>query len=171
MLTQLYALPTLSWDCGNWVHVRCTREVKMFSTKTRSDVGMVPCISEKHMCLHEKINWWKNSRNKEGYHSMLTNRGEHSTASRNNYGGVPFHAQQPRWTFCNIIFQRYVTNWLWQVCIHTYLYIHKYIHTYLCNVPAASNVTFHPLLAQLHEGNSLNNIIQPKQTRSTEYNI
>ena len=31
-----------------------TREVKTFSTKTRSDVGMVTCVSEKHVCLHGK---------------------------------------------------------------------------------------------------------------------
>ena len=31
-------------------------------------------------------NWWKNSRNKEGYHSMLTNWGEHSATSRNKEG-------------------------------------------------------------------------------------
>ena len=62
------------------------RGVKMFSTKTRRDVGMVPCVSEEHVCLHGKTIWWKNSRNKEGYHSMLTNRGEHSAASRNKEG-------------------------------------------------------------------------------------
>ena len=58
-----------------------TREVKTFSTKTRSNVGMVPCVSEEHVCLHGKTNWWKNSRNKEEYHSMLNNPGEHSVAS------------------------------------------------------------------------------------------
>ena len=58
-----------------------TRGVKMFSTKTRRDVGMVLCVSEEHVCLHGKTNWWKNSRNKKGYHSMLTNRGEHSATS------------------------------------------------------------------------------------------
>ena len=34
---------------------------------------MVPSVSEENMCLHGKINWWKNFRNKEGYHSMLNN--------------------------------------------------------------------------------------------------
>ena len=32
---------------------------KTFSTKTSRDVGMVPSVSEEHMCLHGKINWWK----------------------------------------------------------------------------------------------------------------
>ena len=27
---------------------------------------MVPRVSEEHMCLHGKTNWWKNSRNKKG---------------------------------------------------------------------------------------------------------
>ena len=52
-----------------------TREVKTFSTKTSRDVGMVPCVSKEHVCLHGKINWWKNFRNKEGYHSMLNKPG------------------------------------------------------------------------------------------------
>ena len=52
-----------------------TREVKMFSTKTSRDVGMVPSVSKEHVCPHGKINWWKNFRNKEGYHSMLNNPG------------------------------------------------------------------------------------------------
>ena len=51
------------------------REVKTFSTKTSRDVGMVPSVSKEHMCLHGKINWRKNFRNKEGYHSMLNNPG------------------------------------------------------------------------------------------------
>ena len=34
---------------------------------------MVPSVSEEHMCLPGKINWQKNFRNKEGYHSMLNN--------------------------------------------------------------------------------------------------
>ena len=51
------------------------REVKTFSTKTSRDVGMVPSVSKEHMCLHGKINWQKNFRNKEGYHSMLNNPG------------------------------------------------------------------------------------------------
>ena len=38
----------------------------MFPTKTRRDVGMVPRVSEEHVCLHGKTNWWKNSRNKKG---------------------------------------------------------------------------------------------------------
>ena len=47
-----------------------TREVKTLSTKTSKDVEMVPSVSEEHMCLHRKTNWWKNFRNKEGsYHS------------------------------------------------------------------------------------------------------
>ena len=75
-----------------------TRGVKTFTTKTRRDVRMVPRVSEEHVCLHGKPNWWKNSRNKkgsptevnilrhpgiikEGYHSMLNNPGEHSAAS------------------------------------------------------------------------------------------
>ena len=41
---------------------------------------MVPSVSEEHVCLHGKINWL-NFRNKEGYHSMLNNPGEHSVAS------------------------------------------------------------------------------------------
>ena len=48
-----------------------TREVKTFSTKTSRDVGMVPSVFEEHVCLHGKINWWKNFRIKDGYHSML----------------------------------------------------------------------------------------------------
>ena len=47
---------------------------------------MVPRVSEEHMCLHGKTNWWENSRNKEGYHSMLNNQGEHSVVSRNQEG-------------------------------------------------------------------------------------
>ena len=47
----------------------------LYSTKTSRDVGMVPSVSKEHMCLHGKINWRKNFRNKEGYHSMLNNPG------------------------------------------------------------------------------------------------
>ena len=36
--------------------------VKMFSTKTSTDVGMVPLIKQ----LHGKTNWRKKCRNKEG---------------------------------------------------------------------------------------------------------
>ena len=57
------------------------REVKTFSTKTSSDVGMVPCVSEVHVCLHGKVNWQKTFRNKEGYLSMLSNPGQHSAVS------------------------------------------------------------------------------------------
>ena len=35
------------------------------SHKTITDVGMVPRVSEEHVCLHRKTNWWKNSRNKK----------------------------------------------------------------------------------------------------------
>ena len=42
-----------------------TREVKTFSTKTSRDVGMVPSVSKEHICLHGKINWQKNVRNKD----------------------------------------------------------------------------------------------------------
>ena len=58
----------------------------MFSTKTRRDVGMVPRVSEEYVCLHGKTNWWKNSRNKEGYHSMHSNQSEHSAAARSKEG-------------------------------------------------------------------------------------
>ena len=34
------------------------RVVKMFSAKASRDVGMVQCISERHMCLHRKADWW-----------------------------------------------------------------------------------------------------------------
>ena len=47
---------------------------------------MVQRVSEEHVCLHGKTNWWKNSRNKEGYHSMRTNRSEHSAAARSKEG-------------------------------------------------------------------------------------
>ena len=57
------------------IHLLIIREVKTFSTKTSRDVGMVPSVSKEHMCLHGKINWQKNFRNKEGYHSMLNNPG------------------------------------------------------------------------------------------------
>ena len=57
------------------VHIYITREVKTFSTKTNRDVGMVPSVSKKHMCLHGKVNWQNNFRNEEGYHSMLNNPG------------------------------------------------------------------------------------------------
>ena len=40
-----------------------TREVKTFSIKTNTNVGMVPSVSEEHMGLHGKINWQKNFRN------------------------------------------------------------------------------------------------------------
>ena len=36
---------------------------------------MVPSVSKEHMCLHGKIKWRKNFRNKERYHSMLNNPG------------------------------------------------------------------------------------------------
>ena len=70
----------------------------MFPRKTRRDVGMVPRVSEEHMCLHRKTNWWKNSMNKKGSPTevnilqcpgtrrctipcMLNNPSEHSAAS------------------------------------------------------------------------------------------
>ena len=49
--------------------------LQTFSTKTSRDVGMVPSVFKEHMCLHGKINWRKNFRNKERYHSMLNNPG------------------------------------------------------------------------------------------------
>ena len=79
-----------------------TSEVKCFPQKTRSDVGMVPCVSEEHVCLHGKstggkppgtrrgtIPWSPTEVNilrhpgtiKEGYHSMLNHPGDHSAAS------------------------------------------------------------------------------------------
>ena len=42
------------------------REVKTFSRKTSRDVGMVPSVSEEHMCLHAKFIWWENFGNKVG---------------------------------------------------------------------------------------------------------
>ena len=65
---------SLKRDLGHSLYIK-TREVKTFSTKTSRDVGMVPSVSKEHMCLHGKINWRKNFRNKEGYHSMLNNPG------------------------------------------------------------------------------------------------
>ena len=60
-----------------WKSIR--REEKTFSTKTNRDVGMLPSVSKEHVCLHGKINWWENFRNKGGggggYHSMLNNPG------------------------------------------------------------------------------------------------
>ena len=44
----------------------------MFSTKTSRDVEMVPSVSKEHMCLHGKINWQKNFRNKEGHHPYIS---------------------------------------------------------------------------------------------------
>ena len=41
-----------------------TRVVKMFSTKTSRDVGMVQCIS--HLCPHGKTNWQKTSGTRRG---------------------------------------------------------------------------------------------------------
>ena len=53
---------------------RRTRVVKPFPTITSSDVGMVLCVSQTHLCLHGNIDWQENVRNKEGYHSMETHR-------------------------------------------------------------------------------------------------
>ena len=68
-------LPGLAFDRPILYDCYIIREVKTFSTKTSRDVGMVPSVSKEHMCLHGKINWRKNFRNKEGYHSMLNNSG------------------------------------------------------------------------------------------------
>ena len=75
-ITLLQGLRLKLPECSlHSIKSRETREVKMFSTKTSRDVGMVPSVSKEHMCLHGKINWWKNFRNKEGYHSMFNNPG------------------------------------------------------------------------------------------------
>ena len=75
-ITLLQGLRLKLSECSlHSIKSRETREVKTFSTKTSRDVGMVPSVSKEHMCLHGKINWWKNFRNKEGYHSMFNNPG------------------------------------------------------------------------------------------------
>ena len=94
-----------------------TRGVKTFPTKTRREVGMVPRVSEEHVCLHGKTNWCKNSRNKEGYYSMLTNRGEHFAASMQEHRGVP-----PCSTTQVIILRHHISKTLWRLvfpCRHT----------------------------------------------------
>ena len=48
-------------------HVLKLRGVKTFPTKTRRDVGMVPRVSEEHVCLHGKTNWWKTPGTRRGH--------------------------------------------------------------------------------------------------------
>ena len=51
-----------------------------------------------------------------------------------------------------------------------YLCVYLLMNVLVCNVSPASNITFRPLIAQLHKSNSLKSLLNPKN-RSAECNI